>query len=167
MCAAYNRQYGTHYICAMPTNLYGPGDSYDLQNSHVLPALIRKVHEAKQRGDKQLEIWGTGIPRREFLYVDDMADACVFLMEQSVEAIENFRVGPLINIGSGVDLTITELAIRIMRVVGFEGILVHDLSKPDGMLQKMLDVSRMRDQGWTAKYDLDAGIIATYAAYAP
>jgi GDP-L-fucose synthase len=167
MCAAYNRQYGTHYLCAMPTNLFGPGDNYDLNNSHVLPALLRKAHEAKQRGDKKLEIWGTGKPRREFLYVDDMADACVFLMERSMEIAKTFPSAPLINIGTGTDVTITELARRIMRVVGFEGDLVHDLSKPDGTPQKLLDVSRMRALGWTAKYDLDVGIAATYAAYRP
>ena len=165
MCAAYNRQYGTHYLCAMPTNLYGRGDNYDLETSHVLPALLRKTHEAKQRGDKKLEIWGTGKPRREFLYVDDMADACVFLIERSIDITEIFPGAPLINIGTGTDVTIAELAARIMRVVGFEGILVHDLSKPDGTSQKLLDVSRMRDLGWAAKYDLDAGIVATYAAY--
>lgn len=167
MCAAYNRQFGTRYLCAMPTNLYGPGDNYDLDSSHVLPAILRKTHEAKLRGDKTLEIWGTGKPRREFLYVDDMADACVFLMERSMDITKIFPSAPLVNIGTGTDVTIAELAARIMRVVGFEGSLVHDLSKPDGTSQKLLDVSRMRDLGWTARYDLDAGIVATYAAYSP
>ncbi len=167
MCAAYNRQYGTDYLCAMPTNLYGPGDNDDLENSHVLPALLRKTHEAKQRGDKKLEIWGTGKPRREFLYVDDMADACVFLIEHRMKITESYPGAPLINIGTGTDLTIAELARRIMKVVGFEGDLIHDFSKPDGTPQKLLDVSRMRALGWSAKYDLDAGIAATYAAYKP
>lgn len=165
MCASYNRQYGTHFICAMPTNLYGPGDTYDLKTSHVLPALLRKVHEAKLRGDKQVEIWGTGKPRREFLYVDDMADACVFLMESGKPVGDAFPGAPLVNIGTGTDVTIAELATRIMQVVGFEGGLNHDLSKPDGTPQKLLDVSRMRGLGWSARHDMDAGLAKTYQAY--
>lgn len=155
MCESYNRQYGTQYICAMPTNLYGPNDNYDLNNSHVLPALIRKSHEAKLRGDKQLIVWGTGSPMREFLYVDDMADACVFLMEKSESE-------GIFNIGSGIDISIKELAMIVMEVVGFRGEIVFDATKPDGTPRKLLNVERMRDLGWVARTNLRQGIAKTY-----
>src|SRR5690606_8947598 len=138
-----------------PTNLYGPNDNYDLNNSHVLPALIRKAHEAKLRGDSTLVVWGTGTPMREFLYVDDMADACVFLMEQNI-------TDGLFNIGTGIDLTIRELAKEMMAAVGFEGRIEFDTSKPDGTPRKQLDVSRMKALGWTAKTPLKEGIASAY-----
>jgi GDP-L-fucose synthase len=156
LCEAYNQQYGRQYVSVMPTNLYGPNDNYDLNNSHVLPALLRKAHEAKLRGDKQLMVWGTGTPRREFLYVDDLADACVFLMEQGY-------AGSLLNIGTGQDVTIRELAETIMDVVGFAGELVFDASKPDGTMQKVLDVSRIKRLGWESDTPLRAGIAQTYS----
>lgn len=155
MCEAYNAQYGRQYISVMPTNLYGPNDNYDLANSHVLPALIRKAHEAKLRGDKQYVVWGTGTPRREFLYVDDLADACVFLMEQGYD-------GPLLNIGTGEDVTIRELAETVMKVVGFEGEIVFDSSKPDGTPRKLLDVGRLNGIGWRAQVKLGDGIEKAY-----
>jgi GDP-L-fucose synthase len=155
MCEAYNRQYGTGYGSVMPTNLYGPNDNYDLANSHVLPALLRKAHEARLRGDDNLTVWGSGKPKREFLHVDDLADACVFLMER--EGVE-----PLCNVGTGVDVTIRELAETIMEVVGFEGEIVFDASKPDGTPRKLLDVSRLGALGWRAKIGLREGIEQTY-----
>lgn len=155
LCESYNRQYGTSYLSVMPTNLYGANDNYDLQTSHVLPALLRKAHEAKERGDRALEVWGSGRPRREFLHVDDMADACVFLMEHGV------RDG-LFNVGTGTDVTIRELAEAIMDVVGFRGELVFDASKPDGTPRKLLDVSRLRDAGWQARISLTDGLRMTY-----
>lgn len=158
MCSAYNRQYGTNFMSVMPTNLYGPGDNYDLQNSHVMPALIRKMHEAKMKGDAQVSIWGSGSPRREFLYSDDMADACVFLME----GYDANDVGELINIGVGEDVTIRELAERVARAVGFQGELVFDHSKPDGTPQKLLDISHLDQLGWRAKTDFDTGIGLAY-----
>ncbi len=158
MCEAYNRQYGTQYVSAMPTNLYGPNDNFDLQNSHVLPALIRKAHEAKQRGDKELVVWGTGAPRREFLYVDDMADACVFLAEKGIS-------DGLYNVGVGEDVTIAELARLVCEVVGFSGELQFDTSKPDGTPRKLLDVSRMASLGWKAKTGLREGIRRSYEWY--
>jgi GDP-L-fucose synthase len=162
MCWAYNRQYGTRYLSVMPTNLYGPGDNYDLQNSHVLPALIRKMHEAKQRGDGEVIVWGTGTPRREFLYSDDMADACVMLMclpdEQFDRLLAEYQP-PLINVGCGEDVTIRELAETVAKVVGFEGKLVFDTTKPDGTPRKLLDVSRMFGLGWRPKVSIEAGII--------
>ena len=161
MCAAYNRQYGTHFISVMPTNLYGPGDNYDLQNSHVLPALIRKMHEAKERGDAEAIVWGTGTPRREFLYSDDMADACVFLMEKSNAA----DIGEFVNIGVGKDVTIRELAELVAKTVGFKGRLVFDSTKPDGTPQKLLDVSRLTQLGWRAKTSLRDGILGAYQDY--
>jgi GDP-L-fucose synthase len=153
----YNRQYGRQYVSVMPTNLYGPNDNYDLTSSHVLPALLRKAHEAKQRGNEALVVWGSGRPRREFLYVDDMADACVFLMQSGYE-------GPLLNVGYGSDVTIAELARTVMRVVGFDGRIEFDASKPDGTPRKLLDVSRMAALGWTARTSLNDGIAAAYAA---
>lgn len=158
MCSAYNRQFGTNFISVMPTNLYGSGDNYDLQNSHVMPALIRKMHEAKERGDAQVSVWGSGHPRREFLISDDMADACVFLMENH----DADAVGEFVNIGVGVDVTIRELAERVASVVGFSGELVFDASKPDGTPQKLLDVSHLNRLGWHAKTPFDEGIGIAY-----
>ena len=155
LCESFNRQYGTKYFSVMPTNLYGPNDRYDLANSHVLPALIRKAHEAKQRGDSELLVWGSGKPMREFLYVDDLADACVFLMEEGVT--EDF-----FNIGTGTDVTIRELAETVMSVVGFAGHIVFDATKPDGTPRKLLDVSRLRDIGWQARTPLREGIELAY-----
>jgi GDP-L-fucose synthase len=155
MCEAYNAQYGRQYISAMPTNLYGPNDNYDLQTSHVLPALIRKAHEAKLRGDTEYVVWGSGTPMREFLYVDDLADACVHLMEQGYD-------GPLVNIGTGQDVTIRELAETVMEVVGFPGRIVFDADKPDGTPRKLLDVGRLHAQGWKHRIDLKQGIALAY-----
>ena len=155
LCESYNRQYGRQYVSAMPTNLYGPNDNYDLANSHVLPALLRKAHEARQRGDKELVIWGTGTPRREFLYVDDMADACVFMMENDINE-------GMFNVGSGSDVTIRELAQMVMEVVGLHGGIVFDSSKPDGTPRKLLDVSRLKALGWQARTDLAEGIRLAY-----
>ncbi|MES2364331.1 MAG: GDP-L-fucose synthase [Pseudomonadota bacterium] len=164
MCWAYNRQYGTQYLAVMPTNLYGAGDNYDLNTSHVIPALIRKFHEAKVRGDKEVVVWGTGTPYREFLYSDDMADACVFLLNledalfQSVLDDGNGKLPPLVNIGTGVDLTIKELAERVGEAVGFSGDIVFDTTKPDGTPKKLLDVSRMNALGWHATFSLKDGL---------
>ena len=158
LCENCNRQYGTRFVSAMPTNLYGPNDNYDLANSHVLPALIRKAHEAKQRGDTEYVVWGSGTPRREFLYVDDMADACVFLMEHGIGE-------GIYNIGAGYDGTIRELAETVMDVVQFKGKIVFDHSKPDGIPRKLLDVSRMAGFGWKAKTPLREGIARAYASY--
>ena len=156
LCSAYRRQYGFDAICAMPTNLYGPGDNFSLQHSHVLPALMRKIHEAKETGASEVVIWGTGRPRREFLYVDDLAEACLLLMER----YEDERP---INIGCGRDQTIAELADMMARVVGFTGTLRYDSSKPDGAPQKLLDTARLAALGWTARTGLEAGIRSTYA----
>ncbi|MFN7753064.1 MAG: GDP-L-fucose synthase family protein [Pseudomonadota bacterium] len=158
MCAAYNAQYGTDYIAAMPTNMYGPGDNYDLDNSHVLPALIRKMHEAREAGRESVVIWGTGTPRREFLYSDDLADACVFLLENA-SAVE---LGEFVNVGCGEDISIGELAAKVARVVGFEGRLEFDTSRPDGTPRKLLDVSRMHAMGWRPKVGLEDGIGRAY-----
>jgi GDP-L-fucose synthase len=155
LCESYNRQYGRQYVSVMPTNLYGPNDNYDLANSHVLPALIRKAHEAKQREDKEYVVWGSGTPRREFLYVDDLADACVHLMEMGYD-------GALVNVGTGEDVTIRELAETVMRVVGFQGRIVFDNSKPDGTPRKLLDVSRLASLGWRARTPLPEGIALAY-----
>jgi len=160
LCESYNRQHGTQYFSAMPTNLYGPNDNYDLANSHVLPALIRKAHEAKQRGDKELVVWGSGTPRREFLYVDDLADACVFLMEKDVGE-------GIYNIGVGEDVSIRELAETVMSLVGFSGAIVFDATKPDGTPRKLLDVSRLRDLGWRARTPLREGIALAYRDFLP
>lgn len=156
LCESYNAQYGRRYVSVMPTNLYGPNDNYDLTGSHVLPALLRKAHEAKERRDPELVVWGTGTPRREFLHVDDLAEACVFLMERGYS-------GPLLNIGTGTDVTIRELAETVMRVVGYDGVIRFDASKPDGTPRKLLDVSRISNLGWTARYSLEDGIRHTYA----
>jgi GDP-L-fucose synthase len=158
LCESCNRQYGTRFVSAMPTNLYGPNDNYDLANSHVLPALIRKAHEAKLRNDPEYVVWGTGTPKREFLYVDDMADACVFLMENNIH-------DGIYNIGTGSDVTIRELAKTVMDVIGFQGKIVFDSSKPDGMMRKLLDVSRMKRLGWQAKTELRDGVAKAYARY--
>jgi GDP-L-fucose synthase len=155
MCQAYRKQYGFNAISAMPTNLYGPGDNFSLKNSHVLPALLRKVHEAKEAGAAQVEVWGTGKPRREFLHVDDLADACVFLMQ-------NYDGDGWVNVGWGRDETIAELADTIRRVVGFTGSLRFDSSKPDGTPRKLLDTTRLTSLGWSPKIGLEAGIRSTY-----
>jgi len=152
---AYRRQYGRDYISAMPTNLYGPGDNFDLSSSHVLPALIRKVHEAKQRGDRAITIWGTGTPRREFLHADDCADALVFLLKSYSGELH-------INVGSGTDVTILELTQLICRIVGFTGTIEHDLTKPDGTPRKLMSAARLSAMGWTPSISLEDGIAATY-----
>jgi GDP-L-fucose synthase len=175
MCWSYNRQYGTSYLAAMPTNLYGPGDNYHPTNSHVIPALLRKFHEAKQRGDANVTVWGTGTPRREFLYSDDMADACVFLMNLpdarlaallgSDESASSRFEPPLINVGLGSDLTIAELAELVQRIVGYEGEIVYDRSKPDGTPRKLMDISRLAAVGWTAHTPLADGLRNAYAEF--
>jgi GDP-L-fucose synthase len=168
MCWDYNRQYGTRYLCAMPTNLYGPGDNYDLATSHVLPALIRKFHEAKGRGEKTVTLWGSGAPRREFLYSDDMAAACVHLMELPPERLATLvrdREPPLINVGSGEDLTIRELAEHVRAIVGADAAIEWDATKPDGTPRKLLDVSRLRSLGWRPTISLDDGIRQAYADF--
>lgn len=161
MCTAYNRQHGSNYMAVMPTNLYGPGDNYDLANSHVLPALIRKAHEAKAGGHAELPVWGSGTPRREFLYSDDLADACVFLMER----FDARDLGEFVNIGVGHDLSIRELAETVCRVVGFNGSLRFDASKPDGTPRKLLDVSRLKALGWQARITLEQGIERAYVDF--
>ena len=167
-CWAFNREYGTHYLCVMPTNLYGPGDNYDLEGSHVLPALIRKMHEAKQRGDREVVVWGTGTPRREFLYSDDMADACLLLLglpDEKFDALLTEYQPPLVNVGCGQDVTIAELAGTVAAVTGFEGALRFDTDKPDGTPRKLLDVSRMFGLGWRPAVGLQVGIGRAYADY--
>jgi GDP-L-fucose synthase len=158
LCDAYNRQYGTQYASAMPTNLYGPNDNYDLATSHVLPALIRKAHEAKLRGDHELVVWGTGTPRREFMYVDDMADACVFMMESGVPS-------GLFNIGLGTDVTIREVAQAVVEAVGFDGKLTFDTTKPDGTPRKLLSVDKLKALGWKAKTELPEGLRLAYQSF--
>jgi GDP-L-fucose synthase len=157
LCESINQQFGRQYVSVMPTNLYGPNDNYDLENSHVLPALIRKAHEAKLRGDSEYVVWGSGTPRREFLYVDDLADACVHLAEQGYS-------GPLVNIGTGEDVTVRELAETVMNVVGFDGRIVYDHTKPDGTPRKWLDVQRLAALGWRATTPLKEGIQKAYEA---
>jgi GDP-L-fucose synthase len=159
MCRSYNAQYGTDYISVMPTNLYGPGDNYDLQTSHVLPAMIRRFHEAKISGAPTVTLWGTGTPKREFLHVDDLADACFFLMERHDGS-------DLVNIGIGHDLEIRALAELVREIVGFEGEIVWDSTKPDGTPRKLVDVSKLTAMGWTASIGLREGITRTYAEYA-
>jgi GDP-L-fucose synthase len=156
MCQAYRREYGFNAISLMPTNLYGPGDNFDLQSSHVLPALIRKFHQAKRRNDQSVEIWGTGTPRREFLHVDDLADAVLYLLQK-------YDAEPIVNIGWGEDLTIRELAETVMSAIGYSGALTFDHSKPDGTPRKLLDVSRLQSLGWLPRISLRAGIESTYA----
>lgn len=158
LCESFNRQYGTRYVCGMPTNLYGPYDNFDLESSHVIPALLRKFHEARKRREPFVQVWGTGNARREFLHVDDLADACVFLMERDIG-------DDLLNIGTGVDLTIRELASTIKDIVGFHGEPVFDPHRPDGTPRKLLDVSRLRNLGWQAGYSLRAGLQQTYEWY--
>jgi GDP-L-fucose synthase len=155
MCQSYNRQYGTCFISAMPTNLYGPGDNFDLLDSHVIPALIRKFHQAKVTGAPEVTVWGTGAPRREFLYVDDLADACLFLMD-------GYQEGEIINVGLGQDLQILELARQVAAVTGFQGQLVLDSSYPDGTPKKLLDVSKLTAMGWRARTPLNEGLKMTY-----
>ena len=168
MCWSYNRQYATKWLAAMPTNLYGPGDNYDLNNSHVLPALIRKMHEAKQSGVTEVVLWGSGKPKREFLYVDDLANALVFLAtledERYNKLVEPSQC-PLINVGTGTDLTIRQLAETVAAVVGYQGKFVQDTSKPDGTMRKMLDVSKIQGLGWTATTSLKEGIKLTYKIF--
>jgi len=155
MCDAFRDQYGCNFISVMPTNLYGPNDNYDLQNSHVLPALIRKFHEAKINGNPSIMMWGTGSPRREFLHVDDLADACYYLMQ-------TYNEPGLVNIGTGEDIAIKELALLIKKIVGYEGEIEHDLSKPDGTPRKLMDVSKLKNAGWEAKIGLEEGIRMVY-----
>lgn len=175
MCWSYNRQYGTKYLAAMPTNLYGPGDNYHPTNSHVIPALLRKFHEGKLRGDKSVTVWGTGTPRREFLYSDDMADACVFLMNlpddryRALLGSDESQTGrfepPLVNIGVGHDVTIDELAKAVRTTTGFEGEIVFDTTKPDGTPRKLMDVSLLERAGWKASTALADGLRTAYAEF--
>ena len=160
LCEAYRAQYACNFISAMPTNLYGPNDNYDLQNAHVLPALIRKFHEAKMQQAPEVVLWGTGKPMREFLHVDDLAAACCFLMQDYNEA-------EFVNIGTGVDITIAALAQLIKEIVGYEGNIVNDTTKPDGTPRKLMDVSKMKSLGWSAQIDLENGIRSVYEAYKP
>jgi GDP-L-fucose synthase len=168
MCWSYNRQYGTRYLCAMPNNMYGPGDNYDLQTSHVMAALIRKFHEAKIRGERSVVVWGSGTPRREFVYSDDMADACIFMAslaeEQSKHVLDDTQP-PIVNIGWGKDLSIRELAERIRKVVGVAAEIVHDRSKPDGTPRKLLDVQKLNALGWRPRIALDEGLALAYADF--
>jgi GDP-L-fucose synthase len=175
MCWSYNRQYGTRFLAAMPTNLYGPGDNYHPDNSHVIPALLRKFHEARAAGAPQVTVWGTGTPRREFLYSDDMADACVFLMKLpderydallgSDESVSGRFEPPLVNIGVGHDVTIAELAALVSRVVGYQGRIVYDASKPDGTPRKLMDVGLLQAAGWKASTPLEQGLTTAYAEF--
>lgn len=158
LCQSYQRQYGCRFICVMPANLYGPGDRYDLQNSHVLPALIRKFHEAKIKGEDKVTVWGSGNPRREFLHVDDLANACFFLMQE-------YEQPEIINIGSGKDNSIAEIALLIKKITGFTGNLVFDESKPDGTPRKLLDVEKINALGWKAAIGLEEGIRSTYSDF--
>jgi GDP-L-fucose synthase len=163
MCESYFRQYGDNFISVMPTNLYGPNDNFDLTSSHVLPALIRKFHEAKEGKEDFVEIWGTGKPKREFLYVDDLADACVYFLEKlNADELYNEMKISHINIGFGEDLSIAELANIIANIVGYKGEIRYDSSKPDGMLKKLLDISRLKDLGWQHTTSLDKGIDTAY-----
>lgn len=165
MCQSYNRQYGTRFVAVMPTNLYGPNDNFDLETSHVLPALIRKFHEAKKSGAKEVVAWGTGNPRREFLHADDLADACLFIMNLPDTTFDRLVRGtdaPLINIGMGQDIPIAALALLIKEVVGFDGDIRFDTTKPDGTFQKLLDVGRLTALGWQATTSLSDGIQSTY-----
>ncbi len=158
LCDAYRSQYGCNFVSVMPTNLYGPNDNYDLNNSHVLPALILKFHEARLSGAPSVTLWGTGKPRREFLHVDDLAEACIYLMH-------NYHEEGLVNIGTGEDIEIGELARMVSRIVGYEGEIVHDLSKPDGTPRKLMDVSKLHGFGWTHAIDLESGIKSVYEEY--
>ncbi|MDE2173227.1 MAG: GDP-L-fucose synthase [Patescibacteria group bacterium] len=158
MCQSYNQQYSTNFISVMPTNLYGPNDNFDLANSHVLPALIRKFHEARESGSKEVVIWGSGSPKREFLHVDDLADACVFLMKK-------YSGSDIVNIGTGTDLSIKSLAEKIRKVVGYKGKIVWDKTKPDGTPRKLLNVNKLHRLGWKHTINLDVGLKKTYAWY--
>ena len=162
LCRYYSEQFGNNFISVMPTNLYGPEDNFDLETSHVVPALIRKFHEAKLRMEHAVTLWGSGEPFREFLYVDDLADACVLLMEK----YDYKEIGEFINIGAGEDIKIKELALLVKKITGFDGEIKNDLSKPDGTPKKLLDVSRMKSLGWKARTSLEDGIKKTYLAYA-
>lgn len=166
LCQSYNRQYGTNFIAAMPTNLYGPYDNFDLEKSHVVPAMIRKLHEARVRNDATVTLWGTGTPRREFLHVDDLASALLELMRVFDPTKEQNEAGEMfVNVGVGQDVTIRELAEKVREVVGFEGDIVWETSKPDGTMQKMLDVSKIHALGWTHSISLDQGLHQTYDWY--
>jgi GDP-L-fucose synthase len=166
MCWAYNRQHATRYFCAMPTNLYGPGDNYDLETSHVMAALIRKFHEAKQRSEDTVSVWGTGTPRREFLHSDDMADACIHLLASSAtDSLLDSNRPPLVNIGCGEDLTIAELAERVREAVGSTARIAYDRSKPDGTPRKLLDISLVRSLGWQPRISLPEGLRLAYADF--
>jgi GDP-L-fucose synthase len=167
LCESFNRQYGTDFRSVMPTNLYGPGDNFDLEKSHVIPALIRKFHEAREANAPAVEVWGTGTPRREFLHVDDMAAACVFVMQLDREAYERHTQPMLshINVGTGVDCTIRELAETVAKVTGFAGRLTFDASKPDGAPRKLMDVSRLKALGWQASIGLEDGLRDAYGWY--
>lgn len=169
MCWSYNREYGCHYLAAMPANLYGPGDNYDLENAHVIPALIRKMHEAKTRGAGEVVVWGTGSPKRELLYSEDAAGACLHLLSLPEEdyrrMCESRTRWPIVNVGSGEDLSIRELAQTIAKVVGFEGRLMFDTSRPDGTPRKLMDVSLLASLGWTYKTRLEEGLKLTYADF--
>ena len=158
MCEAFRDQYGCNFISVMPTNLYGPNDNYDLNNSHVLPAMIRKFHEAKERGEGHVQLWGTGSPMREFLHVDDLADACYFLMQK-------YEGKDFVNVGTGADLTIKALAQTIQDIIGFQGEIIWDMSKPDGTPRKLLDVSRIHSLGWKHRIELRDGIRAVYSEF--
>ncbi len=158
LCDAYRAQYSCNFVSVMPTNLYGPNDNYHPQNSHVLPAMIRRFHEAKQQGDASVTIWGTGTPRREFLHVDDLADACFYLMQ-------HYNEPGLVNVGVGADISILELAQLVQRIVGYTGEIRHDLSKPDGTPRKLMDVSKLHGFGWQAKIGLEHGITQVYAEF--
>ncbi|MDP4148467.1 MAG: GDP-L-fucose synthase [Bacteroidota bacterium] len=158
LCDAYRAQYGCNFISVMPTNLYGPNDNYDLQNSHVLPALIRRFHEARLNAAPSVVLWGSGRPRREFLHADDLADACLFLMQ-------HYDQEGLVNIGTGVDLEIKELALLVKKIVGYEGEITHDLTKPDGTMRKLMDVSKLHGMGWTHRIGLEEGIRQAYADF--
>jgi GDP-L-fucose synthase len=159
MCQAYARQYGCDFFSLMPTNLYGPGDNFNLENSHVLPAILRKFHEAKLSGHTPVTLWGTGAPKREFLHVDDLADACIFAMCSEIAP------GDILNVGTGKDISIKELALLIQKVVGHQGEIIWDKTKPDGTLRKLLDVSRLQAMGWKASIGLRDGIAMTYEYY--
>ena len=158
LCESYRRQYGDDFISAMPTNLYGPGDNYHPENSHVIPGMLRRAHEAKQRGERDFTIWGTGAPFREFMYVDDCADALVFLMK-------NYSGDQIVNVGVGTDVAIADLARMVMNIVGLDGELKHDLAKPDGAPRKLMSTARLNAMGWTAKTPLDEGLARAYAAF--
>lgn len=163
MCQSYNRQYGTNFVAVMPTNLYGPNDNFDLTSSHVLPALIRKFHEAKIYGAKEVVAWGTGVPKREFLHVDDLAESCLFVMDNYNPTKEENEKGPIfMNLGTGEDISIKELTEMVKKIVGFKGEVIWDSSKPDGAPRKLLDVSKLSNLGWKFSIGLEEGIASTY-----